>query len=166
MLHPLAGPEIILGRGSPLYPQGVVGGHITMYREFQTEGDPQMLNVTWSRTPCCFYQCFSNSRNSTTLVSSDTLKASLTAYNLKIYPDFGTYVVKACSNCTCNETTFVFFLFNCTQNATPQPAQLFHEKIIAETSIPPIEDGINCNQTVYGNCSYPILMLETTQFQQ
>ena len=106
-----------------------------MYRVFLTEGNASKLNVTWSREPASLYDSASNFSNNT-VISSGSLNASLSLWDLKLHPDFGNYKLQVCSNCTCNSTIFILYLFECDPQKLPQPVDSYHQKVIAETSLP------------------------------
>ena len=128
------GPPITLGEGSPLYPSRTEDGYVTMYRKFHTEGDPHELNITWTREPSNL--SLSSRRYITKpTYSSGAVKASITLWDLTINPDFGSYTVTACNNCTCNKTVFFLYLFVCDPEVMPQPVEQYERTIIAETSL-------------------------------
>ena len=128
------GQPITLGEGSPLYPRRTKNGHVTMYRIFHTEGNPHELNITWVREPSNL--SLSSKRCITKpTYSSGAVKASITLWDLMINPDFGSYTVMACNNCTCNETVFFLYLSICNPESMPQPVEQYERTIIAETSL-------------------------------
>ncbi|CAI8037127.1 hypothetical protein GBAR_LOCUS20768 [Geodia barretti] len=127
-------PPITQGKGSPIYPQATRGESTTMYRVFHTESDVMELNITWTRLPSPLDHSISNFSNHT-VFSNSSLNASLTMRDLKVYPDYGNYNVRVCSNCTCANTTFILYLFNCVPENLPQPVQKYQRTVIAETAL-------------------------------
>jgi hypothetical protein len=109
-----------------------------MYRVFHTKGDVHELNVTWSRYPSELNDSAGRYNVNISFPSSSSLKASITLVDLKLFPDYGSYTVEACSNCTCENTTFVLYLFECDPEKVPQPVALKQTTVIAETSLPSI----------------------------
>ena len=105
-----------------------------MYRVFHTESDVMELNITWTRLPSPLDHSISNFSNHT-VFSNSSLNASLTMRDLKVYPDYGNYNVRVCSNCTCANTTFILYLFNCVPENLPQPVQKYQRTVIAETAL-------------------------------
>ena len=67
------------------------------------------------------------------VLSSGTVTASLTLWNLTLVPDIGSYTVLVCSNCTCNKTTFVLELYKCDPSDIPEPVEGYSRTVVAES---------------------------------
>ena len=106
-----------------------------MYRVFHTNSNPRELSITWTREPARLSQSSGRYKISTTY-SDSSVKASIALWDLMLMPDFGSYTVMACSNCTCNKTIFVLYLFSCDPELTPQPVQLYERTAVTEASLP------------------------------
>ena len=106
-----------------------------MYRVFHTtDTDPHLLNVTWVRVPSPLdYSAGRYEIN--TAISKQSVTASITVWKLMLMPDIGSYTVTVCSNCTCNNTTFVLELFQCDPSALPQPVEQYTTTVM-ENSAP------------------------------
>ena len=103
-----------------------------MYRVFHTEGDPPKVNITWLRKPSSL--SLSNGRyHINRTLSNGSIRASITVWDLKLFPDVGSYTVTVCSNCTCNTTTFVLQLFKCDPTALPEPVVQYENINITES---------------------------------
>ena len=131
------GPPITRGERSPYYPASTVGDSVTMYCEFiVTNGSARDLNVTWSRIPSSLSNSSGRYTNQT-MYSGDNSKAnaSIHLWHLENIPDIGTYTVRACSKCTCNESQFVLSLHQCNPDVVPQPNETYRRLAIAESSV-------------------------------
>ena len=100
-----------------------------MYRIFHTEGNASLLNFTWVREPSKLSYSAGRYYINTTL-SRDAVAASITLWDLMLEPDTGSYTVTACSNCTCNKTTFYLELFKCDPEKLPEPVVEYTKKIV------------------------------------
>lgn len=100
-----------------------------MYRVFNTEGNLLQLNFTWVRVPSNLSNSNGRYYINKTLTNSSVI-ASITLWNLMIDPDVGSYTITACSNCTCNQTTFYLELFHCNPEALPQPVVKYTERTV------------------------------------
>lgn len=103
-----------------------------MYRVFNAVGNPPKVDITWVREPSTL--SLSNGRyhiNKT--LSNGTVRAAITVWDLKLFPDVGKYTVTVCSNCTCNTTTFVLQLFKCDPTLLPQPVDQYRSINITES---------------------------------
>ena len=131
------GPPITRGERSPYYPASTVGESVTMYCEFiVTNESARDLNITWSRIPSSL--SYSRGRYTNQTMYSDdnsTANASILLWDLKSIPDIGTYTVRACSKCTCNESKFVLGLHQCNPDVVPQPNETYRRLAIAESSV-------------------------------
>lgn len=105
-----------------------------MFRVFVTAANPHELNITWKRYPSDLSNSTGHYKTNTTF-TADSANASITLVNLQPIPDFGHYTVTACSNCTCNETTFMLSLWPCDPDRVPQPIQIYNRSVIAEPSL-------------------------------
>ena len=106
-----------------------------MYRVFHTKGDVGELSTTWNRIPSALDHSTSNFSTNITVVSNRTLNASLTLWDLKLFPDYGNYNVRVCSNCTCANITFILYLFECEPEDLPEPVLNYSKTVIAETAL-------------------------------
>ena len=106
-----------------------------MFRAFHTNSNPHKLNITWIREPSSLSQSSGRYKIHSTY-SKSSVNASIALWDLKLMPDFGNYTVIACSNCTCNDTTFVLYLFSCDPELVPQPIEQYERTIITETPLP------------------------------
>ena len=102
-----------------------------MYRVFHTDSNPHKVNITWRRQPSSLSSSSGRYRINTTFTKS-TARASITVWNLMLRPDIGHYTVTACSNCTCNKTTFVLDIYQCDPSIVPQPMEMYNRTVVRE----------------------------------
>lgn len=110
------------------------GENVTIYRVFITDGNLNGLNITWTRVPSALSYSAGRYKTNTTF-TDNRANASIVLWNLMLVPDIGRYTVTACSNCTCNETTFELQIWPCDPDKLPQPLQLYNTLLIAEPSL-------------------------------